>query len=67
MTHMHQYYFVAILTAHIELTDEEFELLFNESARHYDYKVKTSTKVGGFLFGFQNQRNFANEVGNQTI
>ena len=60
---MSQYYFVATLVAHIELTDEEFQILFSEATKHYDAKVKASAKVGGFLFGFQNRRMYAAQAG----
>lgn len=59
-----KHYFFATLTTVLELSDEEFGLLFKEAENHYDYKVKASTQVGGILYGFRNRRSFAMESGN---
>lgn len=58
-----KHYFFATLTAIIELSDEEFELLFNEAERHYDFTVRSSTQIGGLLFGIKNRRSIAKEFG----
>jgi hypothetical protein len=60
---MEQYYFIATLTASVKLNDQEFDLLFHEAATHYDFDVQFSTRIGGFLYGFQNSRNFFKESG----
>lgn len=54
-----EHYFFATLTAVLVLIDEEFYLLFDEAEHHYDFTVKESTKVGGFLYGIRNRRSFA--------
>jgi hypothetical protein len=58
-------YFVAGLTAYIELSDEEFNLLFANAQHHYDYKVKSTTEPGGYLYGFKNRRLFASQAKNR--
>lgn len=58
-----KHYFFATLTAVLELSDEEFSVLFYEAENHYDYKVKSSTQPGGILYGFRNRRSFAIEAG----
>lgn len=60
---MKSYYFFATLKAHIELSDDDFELLFEEAKYHYDFEIKSSIKVGGFLYGLKNYRTFAQEAG----
>jgi hypothetical protein len=60
---MEQYYFIATLTASVKLNDQEFDLLFHEAATHYDFDVQFSTRIGGFLYGFRNSRDFFKESG----
>lgn len=60
---MKDYYFVAALTAHLKLNEDEFNLLFSEAGCHYDFQIQSITKVGGFLYGFRNRRLFAKESG----
>jgi hypothetical protein len=61
---MKQYYFIATLTASVKLNDQEFDLLYHEAAKHYDFEIQFSTKIGGFLYGFRNSRDFFKEAGN---
>lgn len=58
---MQQYYFIATLTASIKLNDQEFDLLFHEAATHYDIDIQCSTRIGGYLYGYRNSRDFFKE------
>lgn len=55
---MSKYIFYAKLTAEIELSNEELNLLIECSERHYDSTVKSISMCGkgGFLYGLHNRR-----------
>jgi len=56
---MGKHSFYATLSANIELSDEEFELICEHAEHHYDYTVKSSVKRGGFLYGAKGSRDYA--------
>lgn len=50
------YSFYATLTANVFLSDEDFYFICDVCKNHYDYKVRESISVGGFLYGFKTRR-----------
>lgn len=59
--------FYATLTAEVEITDEEFDLICECCKNHYDYKVKSLIEHGGFLYGANNKRNFSKEYAREAM
>lgn len=49
----------AKLIAHIEIEDEDFDFIKKCCKHHYDFKVKSSVEVGGFLYGYTNRREWS--------
>lgn len=56
---MDKHSFYATLTAHIEISDSDFKLLLESAANHYDNTVQSSVRAGGFMYGFNNRRNWS--------
>ncbi len=54
-----KYYLQATLSAFIQITDEDFKLLWDDCENHYDAKIQSFTKVGGFMYGWKNRRDWA--------
>lgn len=52
----------AELIAHIEVSDEDFDFIKKCCDGHYDFKVAETVKVGGFLYGHTNRRDWAKEA-----
>lgn len=50
------YEFIAELTARMEMTDDEFDYLFDAFKKHYDHHVKSSAEHGGWLYGLKVRR-----------
>jgi len=61
-----KYTFSAELRAKIEISDSDFRLLLESSSRHYDHAVQSISMVGGFLYGYNNVRDFSNGE-NKTV
>lgn len=51
--------FTSELTANIEISDSDLKLLLEISSNHYDDAVKAMSRIGGFLYGFKNRRDFS--------
>lgn len=51
--------FFATLSAEVEISDSDFNLILENAANHYDSTVQDSVKIGGFLYGFKNRRDFS--------
>lgn len=49
------------IIADIELSDDEFNFIFQSCQQHYDYKIKSLAKSGGFIYGFKNRREFSKD------
>lgn len=47
------------IVAVVDMPDAEFYFLFDSCKNHYDYTIKSFTKVGGFLYGNRNRRQFS--------
>ncbi len=50
------YSFYATLTANIFLNDNDFYFLCDCCKNHYDFTVRMSNEIGGFLHGFKVRR-----------
>lgn len=48
--------FISTLDAQVELSDQEFDLLWKNSKHHYSHDVKSMTDQGGFLYWQRNRR-----------
>ena len=55
----------AELIAHIEVEDKDFEFLKDCCDGHYDFKVSSTVKQGGFLYGHNNRRHWAKDRGEE--
>jgi hypothetical protein len=57
---MNKYCFCAELKLNVEFTEEEFNIIYNDAAHHYDSKVKSTTipGYGAFLYGMKNRRDW---------
>lgn len=66
MSQQNNHYFRATLSALIELSDAEFDLIWKNASRHYDGTVRSSVQVGGFIYGYRNRRNWALERDDDT-
>ncbi len=55
-----EYSFSAELSAGIEISDSDFQLLLDCSSHHYDHTVQSMSMIGGFLYGHKNCREFTN-------
>lgn len=53
-----KHYFYAHLSTVIEMSDDDFNILFEVAQHHYSYDVKSQTEHGGFLYGVRNRRDF---------
>lgn len=53
---MERHTFWAELKIYIEINNDDFHFIFDNAARHYDFTVRSSTEVGGFLYGLKNRR-----------
>ncbi len=51
----------AELIAHIEVSDQDFDFIKKCCTGHYDFKVSETVKVGGFLYGATNRRQWAKD------
>lgn len=62
---MNKYCFCAELKLNVEFTDEEFNIIFNNAAHHYDSTVKSTTIPGhgAFLYGMKNRRDWEKSSG----
>lgn len=56
---MEKHSFFAKLEARVEISDSDFNLILEHAANHYDNTVKSSVRVGGFLYGFKNRREWS--------
>lgn len=54
-----EYKFCAELSAGVVFADDDFAMILEVAARHYDGKVNNSVCVGGFLYGYKNRRDFS--------
>lgn len=54
------YKFNAELTAEMDISDKEFQMLLEAAKNHYDYTVQSIGQVGGFLYGMGNRSEFSN-------
>ncbi len=48
--------FYATLSVNIEVSDKDFELMMQTCCNHYDNTVQDLVRVGGFLYGAKNRR-----------
>lgn len=55
--------FFAVINFVVELNSEDFKLLWDAMANHYDGTVQSCTKLGGFMYGWKNSRDFAEKKG----
>jgi len=55
---MKEYSFYATLTASVQISDEEFNLIMISAKEHYDFKIQSSVESGGWLYGAKNRRDF---------
>jgi len=60
---MRKHYYTSEFKANVELSDEEFDLLFKSASNHYDSKVKSLTVpgYGATLYGLKNRRDWEKE------
>lgn len=61
-----KHYLQVEMVAMVEFTDEEWNVIMECCRHHYDYKVKTSTEKGGFLYGAQNHRDWCKDGEDKT-
>ncbi len=54
-----KHFFQAVIMAHVEISDNDFDFILKSCRNHYDFTVKSSVVVGGFLYGFNNRRQFS--------
>lgn len=57
---MNKHSYIATLSANIELSDSDFNLLLESARNHYDNTVNSTIRVGGNLYGAKNRREFSN-------
>lgn len=51
--------FYCRLIINIDIEEEQWNYLLKCCDAHYDYKVNSSIKLGGFLYGFEGSREFS--------
>ena len=56
---MKKHSFFATLSATVELSDNEFNLLLESAQKHYDGTVNSTICVGDHLYGAKGRRNFS--------
>lgn len=58
--------FRATIKMLVETSDEEFKTIQTCMIGHYDYSVKSSVEVGGFMYGWANRRKWALQYGDKV-
>lgn len=56
---MEKHSYFATLSATIELSDSEFNLLLESAKNHYDSTVNSTVCVGGHLYGAKGRRDYS--------
>ena len=51
-----KYTFEARLSVYIEVTDKEFDYIWEKMKHHYDATINSAIEVGGFMYGLRNRR-----------